>query len=176
MMVGDECLIGLTTAEARKVLERADGNVEIVAQRKESPRQTPTGTPMASTGEMHSPFRSLGVRSRSGSATSMGSGGKRSRSGSLDAGSTSYLGISLDASYSQNMSQQGSEIEIKEYLALQEKKAALVPEETYTIELKKTSKQKLGLAVVGGIDNPNLKEVHVSERSVFNSFPPNDAI
>lgn len=164
VMIGNECLIGLTNAEARQVLENADGELEIVAQRKESPRQTPTSTPTASTNEVRSSSQ-MAMRSRSDSVSSVGS--YRSRSSSIDGGSMLQVGQGLDTSYNrgsgQGRSQQGSELDLKEYLAKHEKAASLVPEETHTIVLKKTAKQKLGLAVVGGIDNPNLKEVHVSQ-------------
>ena len=184
VMVGDECLIGMTTAEAKRVLERVKGNVEIVAQRKESPWQTPNVTPYVSTAEIHSSFQPSGLapRSHSNSISSMDSAGRWSRSGSIDSNFALTLG-QLDTSFNQgtglqlsqssfaNVSQQGSHGEIREYLIKQEKKASLVPEETYTIELKKTAKQKLGLAVVGGIDNPNLKEVHVCEHDKMGSYP-----
>ncbi len=160
VMVGEECLIGLTTAEARKVLENSDGQVEIVAQRKPSPQQTPGGTPTTSTTDMRSSSR-LAMRSRSSSTSSMAS--NRSHSGSVDMLHTSYSrGSGRDLSQ-RSASRQSSEVEIRDYLVKQEQMATLVPEETHTIELTKTPKQKLGLAVVGGTDNPNLKEVHVSE-------------
>jgi hypothetical protein len=41
VMVGSECLIGLTLLQANKVLERAPAVVELVAQRKESVKQSP---------------------------------------------------------------------------------------------------------------------------------------
>ena len=57
---------------------------------------------------------------------------------------------------------EGSQSELREFL---EKKNPLVPEETFTVELHRGPKQKLGLAVVGGIDNPNLRDIHVSWRA-----------
>jgi len=38
----------------------------------------------------------------------------------------------------------------------------LVPEETHVVELCRSGRKKLGLAIVGGVDNPRLQEVHVS--------------
>ncbi len=61
------------------------------------------------------------------------------------------------------MNPQYSLEEIQEYLAKQEEVASFMPEETHTIKLTKTPEQRLGLTVVGGSDNPNLKEVHVSK-------------
>ena len=40
VMVGEECMIGLTHKEALRVIKKAKETVEVVAQRKESPRQT----------------------------------------------------------------------------------------------------------------------------------------
>ena len=40
VMVGEECMIGLTHREALQVINKAKEMVEVVAQRKESPRQT----------------------------------------------------------------------------------------------------------------------------------------
>ena len=38
----------------------------------------------------------------------------------------------------------------------------MVPEERLTVELRRTSAEKLGLSITGGVDNPNLPEIHVS--------------
>ena len=44
VMVGDDCLIGMSLLQAKRVLERALGVVEVVAQRKEPVKQSPTLT------------------------------------------------------------------------------------------------------------------------------------
>ena len=38
-----------------------------------------------------------------------------------------------------------------------------VPEETLTVELCRSGKKKLGLAIVGGVDNLRLPDVHVGD-------------
>ena len=53
----------------------------------------------------------------------------------------------------------GSHEEIRE---LPEIKKA-VPEETITVDLCRSGQQKLGLAIVGGVDNPRLPDVHVGD-------------
>ena len=45
VMVGEECLIGMSLLQAKQVLERAPVLVELVAQRKEPIKQLPTLTP-----------------------------------------------------------------------------------------------------------------------------------
>lgn len=42
-----------------------------------------------------------------------------------------------------------------------------IREEIHTVELHRTAKEKLGLSVVGGVDNPNLKDIHVSTTSLL---------
>ena len=104
VMIGDECLIGMTHDEAKKVVENSGESVQIVVQRKESPLQSPNTSL-----EVHSPFKvpsvdhrpsqlatALGLSEsdirhrRSNSVSSVGSGG-RSRSGSFDAGAGPLL-------------------------------------------------------------------------------------
>lgn len=43
-----------------------------------------------------------------------------------------------------------------------EKAIQLVPQEKMTIELRRGPREKLGIGIVGGRDNPNLETVHVS--------------
>ena len=50
--------------------------------------------------------------------------------------------------------------------ALEAKKRELMWDEPLTVELRRQGKEKLGLAIVGGIDNPSLKSVHVSPRTL----------
>ena len=45
VMVGSECLIGMSLLQAKQVLEQAPPVVELVAQRKESPKQSPALAP-----------------------------------------------------------------------------------------------------------------------------------
>ena len=45
VMVGSECLIGMSLLQAKQVLEQAPGIVEVVAQRKESVKQSPPLAP-----------------------------------------------------------------------------------------------------------------------------------
>ena len=45
VMVGSECLMGMSLLQAKQVLEQAPPVVELVAQRKESPKQSPALAP-----------------------------------------------------------------------------------------------------------------------------------
>ena len=49
VMIGEVCLIGMNYQDAKHTIEQAPESVEIVVQRKESPKQSPT----ASTVEIH---------------------------------------------------------------------------------------------------------------------------
>ena len=49
VMVGSECLIGMSLLQAKQVLEQAPGVVEFVAQRKESVKQSPQLQPKVET-------------------------------------------------------------------------------------------------------------------------------
>lgn len=40
--------------------------------------------------------------------------------------------------------------------------ASLIPEERMTVELRRSPREKFGIGLVGGSDNPNLRHVHVS--------------
>ena len=61
VMVGDDCVVGMTNQEAWRVIELVPSSVEIVAQRK----TTPEGTPQSSATEIHSTFKRSRSRSRS---------------------------------------------------------------------------------------------------------------
>lgn len=49
VVIGDECIIGLTHKETLNILKKVKGTIEVVAQRKESPQQTrkPSSLPVA---------------------------------------------------------------------------------------------------------------------------------
>jgi len=49
VMIGDVCLIGMNHQDAKRTIEQAPESVEVVVQRKESPRQSPK----ASTVDIH---------------------------------------------------------------------------------------------------------------------------
>ena len=51
VMVGSECLIGMSLRQAKQVLEKAPGIVEVVAQRKESLKQSPPLVPKSEAGK-----------------------------------------------------------------------------------------------------------------------------
>ena len=40
------------------------------------------------------------------------------------------------------------------------------PEEVFTVELRREDGQKLGLGVIGGVDNSSLRDIHVRELHV----------
>lgn len=42
--------------------------------------------------------------------------------------------------------------------------ASLIPEERMTVELRRSPREKFGIGLVGGSDNPNLRHVHVSSQ------------
>ncbi len=129
-MVGDQCLVGLTAEEARNVLDTANGRIEVVVQRKESPRQTliaNTTTPMTA---MRS-LSKLAMRSHSSCTTSMA---KKTHSNSVDGASMLHLGMDRNCSRGsgidlsqRRMNPQYSLEEIQEYLAKQEEVASFLP-------------------------------------------------
>lgn len=131
VMVGEKCLVGTTYQEARKVLDTAPSSVEIVAQRKQSPKQVPKH----SIPEIRS---SEASRSHSGSETDIPN--------AASANSKKDLSIPVEEP---------------------PPSINTVPEETMTIVLQRTPSEKLGLSIVGGSDNPNLPQVHVSSAAEF---------
>ena len=67
VMVGNNCLVGMTNQEAWRVIEGVPSSIEIVAQRK----ITPEGTPQSSSTEIHSTFKRSSVSNVRSSSHSM---------------------------------------------------------------------------------------------------------
>lgn len=145
VMVGDECVIGLTNQEAGKIIENASGSFEVVVQRKESPKQTRKPS-----------LPDINVERISSSESKQTKDSTDSKSSLLQAGS-----VSKDTTTSSH-SLRASANELKKSQE-EIKRLYDVPEETLTIELHRTTKEKFGLGIVGGCDNPRLQEVHVKQ-------------
>lgn len=149
VMVGLECVIGMTHNEAKKLIEKAPESVEIVTQRKESPKQVKKSIPDITT------------ESASGSETNI-----------YDK-SASYYPLPLSLAYAESIpkdlmssmpytTRRSVEDDIRRSRE-EVRDASSVPEEKLTVVLLKTPGEKLGLAIVGGSDNPSLKQIHVKQ-------------
>ena len=151
VMVGEHCLIGMTHQEARKILETAPSSVEIVAQRKQSPKQTPKSSIL----EIHS---DTPTKSRSGS---------EAEADLPNAASVNSLNNTDHKDNKPSVAESGGAADNPPSINVvlpQEPPPGImmVPEERLTVELRRTSAEKLGLSITGGVDNPNLPEIHVS--------------
>lgn len=147
VMVGDQCIIGKTHQEARKILETTPSSVEIVAQRKQSPKQVPK----SSIPEIHS---NTATRSRSGSDANV------DIPNAASANSLSSMDKGKPVAES---GATGNLLPINIVLPQEPPPGIMmVPEERLTVELHRTPNEKLGLSISGGVDNPNLPEIHVS--------------
>ena len=156
VMVGDQCLIGKTHQEAKKILETAPSSVEIVAQRKQSPKQVPK----SSIPEIHS---------NSNTTTTTTTGATKSHSGSEadlpNAASANSLS-SMDKDKPAAAESGGAVDHLPSINVVLPREPPpgimMVPEERFTVELHRAPTEKLGLSINGGVDNPNLPEIHVS--------------
>ena len=146
VMVGDECVMGMTNLEAEKIIKNASGSFEVVVQRKESPKQTrkpslpDVNVEPASHSETHLNESTQINFTESKSPAGSASQEKTTSSRSLRAGASDL---------------KKSQEEVRRLYD--------VPEETLTIELHRNTKEKFGLGIVGGCDNPRLQEVHVKQ-------------
>ena len=145
VMVGDQCLIGKTHQEAKKILETAPSSVEIVAQRKQSPKQVPK----SSIPELHS---NTATKSHSGSEADLPNAPSANSLSSMDKDKPVAESGASDNLPSIN-------VVLPQELA---PGIMMVPEERLTVELHRTPSEKLGLSITGGVENPNLPEIHVS--------------
>ena len=205
VMVGEECVIGLTHKEALDVLKNAKETVEIVAQRKESPKQTRKPPPPEDKIEVVETTKESPLQNQEPSAptspipiiTSFDTDSapifpisltELSSMPELQAGSDSDSGtdakpaatlrkkrvrikqLSTDLEKDSTLQLQqtlsnNSDQRTKDVKSQEEASGGLniVPVETLTIELHRAADEKLGLGITGGVDNPRLQEVHVSE-------------
>jgi C-terminal processing protease CtpA/Prc len=132
VMVGDTCLIGMTHAQAQKALNSTAATVEIVAQRKVP--QLLTNPP-----EFQQSLTSD------------------------DPGSCEDLAVNTAGNESVVLETTGSTEDLVGSIRnTNEKKTSLITEERMTVELTRGPGEKLGIGIVGGTDNPNLRHVHVS--------------
>lgn len=150
VMVGEHCLIGMTHKEAKKILETAPSSVEIVAQRKQSPKQTPK----SSIPEIHS---DTPTKSHSGSEAEA----DLPNAASTNSLNTDHKDNKPSVPESGGATDNPPSINV---VLPQEPPPGImmVPEERLTVELHRMSTEKLGLSITGGVDNPNLPEIHVS--------------
>lgn len=161
VMFGDTCFIGLSYAEATHVLDVAPATVKVVAQRKVLPT---INLPQLSVNDQSPPDSKLpddfppteSIDRMEGSKSSEGVIVQVDRSGAPEtmesAGSTEDLLASEDSVRPDKP---------------HERKVSLIPEEKMTVELTRHPGEKLGIGIVGGIDNPNLRHIHVSLASVW---------
>lgn len=143
VMVGEHCLIGKTHQEAKKILETAPSSVEIVAQRKQSPKQVPKG----SIPEIHSDYA---AKSHSSSEADLPTAPSANSLSGMDTGKPV---VAEPGGASDNL----PSINVEPAPGIM-----MVPEERLTVELHRTPSEKLGISITGGVDNPNLPEIHVS--------------
>ena len=147
VMVGDTCLIGMSYAEAKQALDLAPGTVEVVAQRKA------LSQPL--TDSKHPPVTDDQNGSRAATVvdtdTSAGNGLTRE---SIAAGEP---GILESAESTDDLTETRSNTN-----NLRGKKSGLIHEERMTVELTRGPREKLGIRIIGGIDHPNLRHIHVS--------------
>ena len=151
-MVGEHCLIGMTHQEAKKILETAPSSVEIVAQRKQSPKQIPK----SSIPEIHSDTPPTKSHSGSKAEADLPNAASANSLNSMD---------HKDNKPSVAESGRGTDNPPSINVVLPQEPPpgiVMVPEEWLTVELHRTSTEKLGLSITGGVDNPNLPEIHVS--------------
>ena len=141
VMLGEECLIGKTHQEAKKLIASAPDSVEIVAQRKQSPKQV-----TKSSISENRILKSSG--SHSGSETDLPN--------IMDGSSGVRVVVSQPEG---ELSQGNSDSALPEPPPLH---VATVPEERFTVQLERRSNERLGLSITGGTDNPSLPDVHVS--------------
>lgn len=205
VMVGEECIIGLTHNEALDVLKNAKEEVEIVAQRKESPKQTRKPPPPLVTNseenktitevvettekspqqnqEPSAPTSPIPIITNSDTNSAPISLTELSSMPELQAGSDSsmdtepaaplrtkrvtikQLSTDLEKDSTLQIQQTQFNQHTKDLKSQEEASGGLniVPEETFTIELHRAANEKLGLGITGGVDNPRLQEIHVSE-------------
>ena len=138
VMLGEECMIGKTHQEAKKLIDSAPDSVEIVAQRKQSPKQV--------------------MKSSIPENRTVKAGGSHSSSESdlpnIVDGSSSVRVVVIQP--------EGEVLPLDHDTEPPPLNVVTVPEERLTVSLHKTSNERLGLSVIGGTDNPSLPDVHVS--------------
>lgn len=152
VMVGDQCLIGVTNQEARRILDTAPNSVEIVAQRKQSPKQVPKNSIL----ETHTDQGS-GSNSYSRSETDIPN--------ATSTNSTPQVQVStaVDDRPVSPTTDKSSNIMVEEAPPTM----MTIPEERLTVQLLRMGGERLGLSIVGGTDNPNLPQVHVSDNLMY---------
>ena len=149
VMVGDHCLIGVTNQEAKRILNTAPNSVEIVAQRKQSPKQVPKNSILETHTSQGSQSNSY---SRSGTdipnTTSTNSTPQVQVSAAVDVPPTTDKSSSVVAEEAPPT-------------------VIMIPEERLTVQLLRMGGERLGLTIAGGTDNPNLPQVHVSHNLMY---------
>lgn len=145
VMVGDQCLIGVTNQEARRFLDTAPNSVEIVAQRKQSPKQVPKNPiPEICTNQASKPHSHSGSESDIPNAASANPNPQVRISEVIE---YQPAPLTMDRSSEEEPSPPS---------------VPMIPEERMTVQLVRMSGERLGLSIVGGVDNQNLPQVHVS--------------
>lgn len=148
VMVGDQCLIGVTNQEAKRILDTAPNSVEIVAQRKQSPKQVPKNSIL----ETH-------TSQRSGSNSCSRSEDDIPNATSANSNPQALVSETVDNRPSPPTTDKSSDIVVEEAPPT----VTMIPEERLTVQLLRADGERLGLSIVGGVDNPNLPQVHVSD-------------
>lgn len=175
VMVGDTCFIGITNEEAKMILEAAPPTVEVVAQRKLSSEQ-PLESSLSKPPDQHLALSSQPLQSASeydeDSDKAVKSGSDPVNSNALENPEASLiqgknLDISIDAAISEDLVGTRDLPKIQNTEHLQPRKGNRFPENTMKIELMRNAGEKLGIKLVGGKDNPNLEDVHVSLGIIF---------
>ena len=158
MMVGDKCLVGITHKEAKSVLEAAPNPVEIVAQRKQSPKQIPKN----SIPEIRHTKPS---RSYSGSESDIPNAVASPSSNVL-------VHVSDVMDEPSPPHSERNHVQFQNQVPEQPQpppppSVMMVPEDRLTVQLLRTSGERLGLSIIGGIENENLPQVHVSCQYIY---------
>lgn len=148
VMVGEECVIGLTNQEAERVVKQASGSFDIVVQRKASPKQTPKMSSLGVAVVIASETNPEETIETTSSANSAANPTK------LDCTVSKETAFSLKPVPVNSSELRSSQEEVRRLLD--------VPEEIFTVDLHRSLDEKFGLGITGGCDNPRLPEVHVS--------------
>lgn len=158
IMVGNTCLIGMTCAEAKNALELAPAIVEVVVQRiSSSILNNPQVTVSEQTNQHYRAESTEDLKADSTGNLVNDTGNTETQA----SGSTGNL-KNIDVLESTGSTDDLLSNSVENLRDTDNLHATIIPEDKITLELRRRPGKKLGISIVGGTDNPNLRHIHVS--------------